>query len=214
MNYKKIITIFSISALLVTQGFAQKMVTDGTVVYAVSVVKGKDQPGIADAFDGATLTVSLKGAMARTDLKSNLRNQTIFYNSKDGSAVILKESGNEKYMINLTTGQWQQYNKKFAGLTFKNTGETKIIEGLNCVKASGVLKDGSTLDVYYCPDLKPLASGYEYAFRDLPGLPLQYEISTGNIVVRYLATSVQSSPVNASRFDLPKSGYKILDFNQ
>lgn len=213
MNYIKL-ALYSAFSLLSISGFSQKMVTDGTVVYAVTVVKGKDQPGIAEAFDGASLTVSYKGAMARTDLRSSLRQQTVFYNSKDGSAVILKESGTEKYMINLTPAQWQQYNKKFSGVTFKPTGESKVLAGLNCVKATGVLKDGTTIEVYYSPDLKPIASGYEYAFRDLPGLPLQYEITTGNIVVRYLASSVQSAPVNASKFDLPTSGYKILDFKQ
>ena len=214
MVYKKFIGFSLVLMLFALPLFAQKMVSDGSVIYAVSVIKGKDNQAIADAFDGATLTVAFKGAMARTDLKSTLRQQTVFYNSKDGSAVILKESGAEKYMINLTPAQWQQYNRKFDGVKFTNGADTKIIQGVNCQKATGTLKDGSVIEVYYATDLKPIASGYEYAFKDLPGLPLQYEITMGNIVVRYTATSLQSVPVSSSTFDLPKAGYKLLDFKQ
>jgi GLPGLI family protein len=193
---------------------AQKMLSDGSVVYSVSVEKGKEQAGIAEAFDGATLTVQFKGTQVRSDLNSRLRQQTIFYNSKTGNAVILKESGNEKYMINLAPPQWQQYNKKYEAVSFNSGPDTKVIQGFNCTKATATLKDGTIVTVYYAVDLKPVATGYEYVFSNLPGLPLEYELTTGNIQVKYSASSVQMSPVNASRFDLPTSGYKILDFKQ
>src|SRR3982750_3827222 len=100
MNYKKSTFLFSVLFSFVGELSAQKMVSDGSVVYAVSIIQGKDQNGISEIFDGATLSVALKGTMARVDLKNNLRQQTVFYNSRDGTAVILKESGAEKYMIN------------------------------------------------------------------------------------------------------------------
>jgi len=214
MKINKISFLLLASVLLATQGYSQKLLTDGSILYNVSVVNGKDQPGIADAFDGATLLVSIKSSQVRSDLKSNVRLQSIFYNAKDGTAVILKESGPEKYMINLTSAQWIQYNRKYAGIKFSYSDETKTVAGYLCKKAVGTLGDGSSVTVYYAADLKPVYAGYEYAFKDLPGLPLEYEITTGNITVRYLAASLQMTPVNASRFDLPKSGYKMLDYKQ
>lgn len=214
MKNKILALTLCLSFFLVDTLTAQKMLSDGTVTYQVSVTKGKDVAGIAQAFDGASLVVSFKGTQVRSDLKNNVRQQTIFYNSKDGSAVILKESGAEKYMINLAPAQWVQYNKKYLGAKFTLTDESKVIQGFSCKKATAVLADGSSIEVYYYPDYKPVASGYEYVFKDLPGLPLEYEINSGNISVQYLATSLQMAPVNASRFDLPKSGYKLLDYKQ
>ena len=156
----------------------------------------------------------MKGNQVRSDLKSNLRVQSTFYNGKDGSAVILKESGSEKYMINLTGSQWDQYNRKYAGIKFVPEPDAKIVAGYNCKKATGTLSDGSKIAVYYAVDLKPVSPGYEYAFKDLPGLPLEYEVTIGGIVVRYLASVIQTAPVNISKFDLPKSGYKILEYKQ
>ena len=213
---KKIIafTHLVLALFFVTSAIAQKIMSDGSVLYNVSVINGKDQPAIADAFDGATLTVSMKGSQVRTDLKSNLRLQTVFFNAKDKSAVILKESGSEKYMMSLTPAQWDQYNKKNAGIQYEFQNETKVIAGYNCKKAIGTLRDGSKIVVYYTEDIKPYAPGYEYAFTNLPGLPLEYEMSTGNITVRYRASSVQTTPISASKFDLPKAGYKLLDYKQ
>ena len=214
MANTKVSFFLFVSILLTLQGFSQKMLTDGSVLYNVTVVNGKDQPGIAEAFDGATLLVSMKGSMVRSDLRSNVRLQSIFYNAKDGTAVILKESGTEKYMINLTPAQWNQYNHKYAGVNFTYTDETKTLSGYTCKKAIGKLPNGGSITAFYATDLKPVSTGYEYAFRDLPGLPLEYEITTGNITVKYLASSIQMTPVNASRFDLPKSGYKMLEYKQ
>ena len=215
MKSNKAVFFLILSALITVHGTSQKLITDGSILYNVSVVNGKDQPGIADAFDGATLLVSMKSSQVRSDLKSNVRLQSTFFNAKDGTAVILKESGNEKYMINLTAAQWNQYNRKYSGVKFNYTDETKTIAGYPCKKAvSNKLSDGSSITVYYATDLKPLSPGYEYAFKDLPGVPLEYEISTGAITVRYLASTIQMTPLNASHFDLPKSGYKLLDYKQ
>jgi len=214
MINNKLAVFLILSILLSSNGFSQKILTDGSVLYNVTVISGKDQPGIAEAFDGATLTVMMKGSQVRSDLRSNLRLQSIFYNAKDGSAVILKESGTEKYMINLTGNQWDQYNRKYAGIKFNYEPDTKLVAGYDCKKATGTLKDGSKIVVYYAADLKPVSPGYEYAFKDLPGFPLEYEITISGIVVRYLASVVQTAPVNASKFDLPKSGYKLLDYKQ
>lgn len=211
---KNILLSILVSTIITGIAEAQKVISDASILYNVSVAKGKEQPGIAEAFDGATLTVWMKGNQVRTDLKSSIRVQTAFYNSKDKSAVILKESGSEKYMMNLTADQWEQYNKRYSGIQFNYQNDTKTVAGYNCKKAIGILRDGSKIEVYYTDDVKPYAPGYEYAFTSLPGLPLEYEITTGNIVVRYQATSVQLGPVNASRFDLPKAGYKILDYKQ
>jgi GLPGLI family protein len=213
---KNMMRLFSL-VLILFAGFtssAQKIMSDGTISYNVSVVSGKNEPGIADAFDGASLTVYMKGTSVRTDFKSILRLQSIFFDGTDGTAVLLRESGKEKYMTHFEKSQWAAYNKKYEGISFSYTNETKNIANYNCKKAIGTLKDGSTIEVYYTPDITPQAPGYDYIFKDLPGLPLEYQVKNGNVVVKYLASSIANTPVGASKFDKPKAGYKMLEFKQ
>jgi GLPGLI family protein len=210
----KNILLSSMLTLLIISGFSQKVFTEGVVQYKVSVINGKDQPGIADAFDGASQTVWMKASQVRVDFTSPLRLQSTLFEAKDGSVVILKESGKEKYMMNLSKDQWGPYNHKYQGVQFSYLNESKTVAGYNCKKAVATLKDGGQIIVYYAPDLIPFAPGYEYAFKDIPGLPLEYEVTMGKITVKYSAASIQTTPVAASKFDLPKSGYKILEYKQ
>ena len=194
--------------------YAQKVMTEGTIVFTLNVTNGKTQPGIADAFDGATLTDYMKGNMVRSELNSMLRNQSIIYDGKDQTATILKESGQDKYMLKLTQADWAHYNRKYDGITYTYTEESKTIAGYNCKKAIGKLKDGTEIVVYYTPDLLPFVKGFDYQFKDLPGIALQYEVQTAGVTVQYTATRVSFGITPASKFDLPKSGYKILDYKQ
>jgi hypothetical protein len=53
---------------------------------------------------------------------------------------------------------------------------------------------------------------FEYQFRDVPGFVLEYESQEGDKgVIRYTATKINLSPVQASRFDIPVSGYRLLN---
>lgn len=210
----KQVCIFLTFILVSAMAVSQKSISEGVVVYNVMVDSGKEEPGIADAFDGASLTIYMKVNQVRVDFKSILRLQTTFFDATDGSAVQLRESGKEKYMTTFTKSQWAQYNKKYDGISFAYTNETKTIAGHPCKKAIGTLKDGGTIEVYYSTDLQPHAPGYEYMFKDLPGLPLEYRVTSGKIAVKYVASSVQVGPVSASKFDKPKAGYKILEYKQ
>jgi hypothetical protein len=78
----------------------------------------------------------------------------------------------------------------------------------------GKLKDGTDLVVWYATDLVPYEKGYKPEFAGLPGMPLEYEATSGKVTVRYTAHSIQFAPVSASRFELPKAGFKMLEYKQ
>ena len=209
---KKIVIALGMVALPVAL-FSQKVFTEGVLQYTIQV-KGTADPNLTKAFDGASLNIWFKASNVRVDYNSNILNQTTFFDAKDGSVVLLKESGQEKYMMNLSKSQWSSYNNKYAGISYQYVNETKTVAGLLCKKAIGTLKDGSKIVVYYCPDLIPYSTGYDYAFIEIPGLVLEYETSFGNVTAIFTVNKVQTSSVSLSKFDLPKSGYKILEFTQ
>jgi len=211
LNMKKII-FFLLVLSTVTRANAQRVMTEGTITYNLSVVTSSKEPEIADIFDGATLSVYLKSNVALSELKSVLLNQTIIFDGKNLGAVILKESGDQKFIINLTPANWTHYNRKYDGVTYTFTNETKTVAGFPCKKAIGKLKDGIEFTVYYATNLVPSIKGYDYQFKGLPGMALEYEVLNGNMKVKYSASKVTFSPVPAFKFDIPKTGYRILDY--
>jgi GLPGLI family protein len=204
-----LITLLFISAF---SGMAQKKISELTLVYDASVTTGNAEPRIADAFDGATNTIYLKGNMSRSAMVSALFSSTTIHDSKTGAAVIMREVSGQKLLIRMTADDWQNKNAKYKGITFKNTGETKEIAGYKCMKAVAVMNDGASFTVYYTTDIMPENKEYDYHFRSLNGLPLEYELSQGKLTIRYTVSKINMNPVPASKFDIPTSGYREMSY--
>ena len=147
-------------------------------------------------------------------MTSSLGTETTIYNAKIGNAVILKEYSGQKLMITLTKENWEARNKKFDGITFENAAETKVIEGYNCKRAFAKLKDGSSVSVYYTPDLISMNKEYNQAFKNLPGFPMEYEFETEKLIFKYHLSKIDFSPLPVSKFDFPKSGYRIMTYDE
>src|SRR3712207_6869609 len=56
------------------------------------------------------------------------------------------------------------------------------------------------------------SSDLEYQFTELPGLVMEYEavLERGNTKIRFTASNIDMDPVPVAKFDVPKSGYRIL----
>ena len=80
MNKKNILMVLLM--FLTVSSFAQKTLSEGTIVYDVVVNTGNKEPQMADALDGATTTVYLKGSKSRTDMVSALGTESNIYDSK------------------------------------------------------------------------------------------------------------------------------------
>ncbi|MEK7198521.1 MAG: hypothetical protein AAB212_01175, partial [Bacteroidota bacterium] len=58
----------------------------------------------------------------------------------------------------------------------------------------------------------PSVREFEYEFKDIPGFVLEFESQEAQSKkIRYTATKINLAPVQASKFDVPKSGYRLLD---
>jgi GLPGLI family protein len=198
--------VFSLPAL------AQKKFSEGTISYDIVINTGSDKPKNADYLDGTTVVNYLKGNKSRTETVSMLGTLTTINDMDRNSIVILKEFGEQKYMITLTPEDWKDANKKYEGMTYSFEDGEKTILGYKCKKAVGKLPDGSIYTVWYTPELIPENKNFQYETRSLPGLTMEYEIETKNQKVTCTVSRISFSPVPASKFDLPKSGYRIMTY--
>lgn len=203
----------AISLLPGTLLYAQKTISEGTIVYDITIQSGTTLPKKGDAQDGASKTVYLKGNSSRTDQVTFLGNETNIHDAKSGNAVILKEFSGQKLMITLTKDNWATKNKNFNDIKFELTNETKNINGYNTKKAIATV-NSKTFIVYYAPDLLVVNKDYDPTFANLPGLPMEYEIESGQLKFRYTVAKISFDPVLVSKFDFPKSGYRVMTYEE
>ena len=211
----KKIGLFFLSTLLLTQFvFGQKKVSELTLVYDASITTGSKEPKLADAFDGAVTTVYIKGNMSRSEMVSSLAAFTTIHDARTGAAVVLQEVSGQKLLIRMTGDNWNEKNKRYDGITFTSTSESKQIAGYNCIKTIATLKDGTSFAVFYTKELLADNQDYSYQFKTLDGLPLEYELIQGSLKIKYTVSKISLNPVPASKFDIPKSGYREMTYDE
>lgn len=193
---------------------AQKALSEGTLVYNMSVETGSGEPKMADMLDGATTTIYLKGNESRSELVSSLGREATIYNASTGKGVMLKDYSGQKLMITLTAKNWEENNKKYEGIVFNNTSETAKISGFNCQKAIAKLNNGTSFTVFYTTDITVTNKSYDAQFKTLPGLPVQYEMQSGKMKLKFTLASISYNSVPASMFEVPTSGYRVLTYEE
>lgn len=208
-------TIFFLSCISLSfSSNAQKVLSEGTLVYNMSVETGSGEPKMADMLDGATTTIYLKGNQSTSELVSSLGREATIYDAAKGTGVILKDYSGQKLMITLTAQNWEENNKKYEGIVFENTGETAVIAGFNCKKAIAKLKNGTSFTVFYTTEVTVSNKSYDAQFKTLPGLPVQYEMQSSKMKFKFTLSKINYSTVPISKFEIPKTGYRVLTYEE
>lgn len=200
--------------LAVTEINAQRRLTEATISYDIVINTSDKEPKAVDLLDGATSVIYLKGNSSRSEMISSLGVQSTIIDGKTGQVTVLKDYGDQKYMIKMTPDNWKASNKKYEGVSFTYTEEYKTIAGYKCQKAIGKMADSSSFTVYFTKDLVPVNKDFQYINKNLPGLAMQYEASLGNMIVTYTVATINFNPVQQAKFDLPKSGYRVMTYEE
>jgi len=191
-------------------GSAQKRLGDLTLVYNSTITNTQD----SGRKISSTTSFFIKGNLCRSEVTSNLFSSVTIYDSKTGTGVLLKEVNGQKLLIRMNEENWNQKNRRYASLNFTKTNESKSIAGYFCNQAKASTTDGFDITVFYTRDLIPENKFYDPPFKNLDGLPLEYELTKGNLHIKYSLVSINLNPVPASKFDIPTSGYRELTYEE
>jgi hypothetical protein len=216
MNYRR----YPVIVLLLVLGCvaasiavrAQKIVSELTLVYDYSVNPTDD--GKQGTAENAVHTIYIKGNKSRSEISNSMFSSTTIFDGNTGSGVILREVSGQKLLIRMNPDNWKERNKQWDGMVYKPTGQTKEIAGYKCQQATAQTRAGATLTVFYTKDLLPENKEYDPAFRNLDGLPLEYELTNGDLKIKYRIARISLNPVPASKFDIPKSGYREMNYEE
>lgn len=193
---------------------APRRLSEATLTYAVTIRTGNTEPKAADLMDGAQNTVYVKGNMSRSDLISSLGKQSTIVDAKTGEAAVIKEYGEQRYLINMTPAEWRSSNQAYDSVRYEFTGVTKLIAGYHCEEALGTWSNGNTYKVFFTRSLLPVNHEFQYLNRNLPGLALEYQARVGKSELTYQATRIDFDPVPHTIFELPTSGYRVMTYGE
>lgn len=204
---------------------AQKSVSELTLVYDYSVrpmadsLRGGDVAGGSaasgrgkDSAQNAIHTVYIKGNKSRSEISSPLYSSAVLFDGNTGFGIILGEVNGQKLLIRMNPDNWAERNRMYDGIVYRNTNETREIAGYKCVKAVGQTRFGAIVTVYYTRDIVPENRQYDPLFRNLEGLPLEYELANGQMRLRYRIAKINLNPVPVSTFDIPGTGYREMNY--
>lgn len=205
---------FFFSNVFAQSGTSARRLSEATLTYSVSIRTTNAAPRAADLMDGALNIVYLKGNMSRSDLNSSLGKQSTIVDSKTGIATVLKEYGEQRYLIHMTPEDWKNSNQAYENVRYQYTGVTKQIAGYTCEQAIGTWGDQSSYVVFFTRALLPVNHEFQYLNRNLPGLALEYQAKVGNSELTYLATKIDFDPVPHATFEIPTSGYRVMTYQE
>lgn len=203
------IFLLPLGLLISVIGYGQKFFSEGTISYQVSTsVNQQPLPAEVKSIQ------QIKGSHTRVDLISSVGKTTTIFNSREGEGAILQEYGAQKIMIPITKENLQSRNAKYDHILFEFVNEAKDILKYSCTKAIATLEDGTRLEVYFSKELLTDNTDIGFQYGKLPGLALAFTSSLGNRSVTYTATSISFEPVPIQNFDIPTSGYRMLNYEE
>ncbi len=197
-----------------TEIFAQKSLSEVILTYNISIESTKGEKQVAGALNGATLSLYLTKDKSRSEMISTPGTEANVFDNKMGKGFILKEYSGQKLMITITSDNWAQKNLINSKLNFDIENTTVVIAGYNCKKATAVSADGKNYTVYFDPSYTIVNKSYNNAFPQLQGLPVQYELASGNLIFKYMLTKLSNEAVSVSKFEAPKSGFRVMTYEE
>ncbi|HRD58555.1 MAG TPA: hypothetical protein PK504_10920 [Ferruginibacter sp.] len=192
----------------------QKPFNEGVLQYDISIVSAKNNPATLNSLNGAVITLYLKQGQSRSEMTSSLGTESTVFNNNSGNGFILKEYSGQKLMITLNAANWEQKNKANNNLLFNISNEMINIGNYKCKKATASMPDGKLFTVYFDPSVTLSNKNYNNAFSTLNGLPVQYEIQSGDLTFKYSLKNLNSEIVPAIKFEAPKTGYRLMTYEE
>jgi hypothetical protein len=152
--------------------------------------------------------IFIKGNSCKTILKTPQLTQTLIFNTQQDTAIILKEIGLNKILQYILYTSINSVNLVSA----KKNSFISTILNYPCASITLTWADGNTMEVVYTTDILPTVTVYEQAFKEIPGLVLNYQLTTkeGNRIL-YSAIKVDLSPITLNVFEVNKNNYQQIN---
>lgn len=204
--------LISLLCLLLCAGSAaaQKPFTEGTLTYKVELTTpdGEVIKGI--------YIFSIKDGEIKKELKmDNGFEDVTLLNCEKHAIYTLQSREGKKYAIQLSMDDLVEKQERYKGFTIERESEQKHkVAGTTVFKGKLRYIDGSTTEILYTKEWKPVQAVTFNRFPDAPFFPLSfaYKESSG-ISMRFDAENMDVTPVATSTFQIPPD-YKMISYEE
>jgi hypothetical protein len=77
-----------------------------------------------------------------------------------------------------------------------------------------IRSSSSVIPVESAKELIPTNTNFQSINRGLPGLAMQYDAARGKDKVTFTVSNIEFAPVPLAKFDIPKTGYRIMSYTE
>lgn len=222
LKYLTFIIAFSIMALTrCQQSFFDKRVNEGVIEYEVQYPT-IEEDNIIKAFLPKAMTFTFKDNVFCTQLSSSFNQFEVGFISNSNNHALQQTFKliPKKLYSDIEQTTIDSINQlEYGTVRVSYHEETKEIAGLTCKKAMVFCTDSNRTDsfaVYYTEDIRFEDPNWTLPFKEIKGVPLEYQINQMGIVMKFSAKSVKTSPVESTFFeqtlnDFKKVPFKVID---
>ena len=183
---------------------------EGIVKYAISFEGAGLPPEALTMLNGAESVTYIKGSKRRTEMNMAIQSTTAIADSKTKTLVTMMDVMGQKYLIRMNESDLKSEEAKAGDVTFKYTDETKEIAGYKCKKVEATVRSKSgkeeVVNIYYTDEIP--ATEIKAAYKGLKGFPMEFQMNQGGMKMTFTTKSVSKEPIDDSKFEIPKDGYK------
>lgn len=212
---KKGILMSFLLLLVGTYGFGQKKMSEGSVMYKCTEVKG----GGMQAFmmKGSTQTFyfgKVKHRISINAMAGQMKTDIISNTQKGNGVMYMQIPMMGKYKVNMTKEDQQESKAKMPNYTVKyDKKDKKKIKGYKCYKAVLTSDKGDVVNAYITNKITPNNSPFKDMFANLNGFPMEFEVKQGDMKMRYEAKTV-SPTLEKNSFTISSKGYEEMTMTE
>ncbi len=163
--------------------------------------------------DVSTLRQSIwvKSHLSKSVFYGPSGSETVIYDARSKSGVILREYAGQKILIELNETDWNDYSRSSKSQVFKKGIEQNRVGEYLCQKATGTDGDLS-LTVFYAQQFRIAHAEYGLYYPDLDGLPVRIDACQKNECLRYELKSLKTESIPSSVFEFSRKDYRVVPY--
>lgn len=211
-NMKRILMLAVIlTAILSSSTQAQKKSknTEGKITYEITL--DGEVEGMMAAMLPSEIVMKFKGTKCRTEMATAMAENITLSDQKDpNSGLILLDVMGSKYAMKVDPAKVEEQKKSLPEFEVINSTDTKEIAGYMCKKA--VLKNKANNEetyIYYSDALPYLENSLTSQFKNVQGMPLEFNTKLNGITMTIRAKTVEKIKIADTEF-VASTEYKLV----
>ena len=194
--------------------FVSAQITEAKIVYEMKMAS--DNPELEmqlSMMQGSKLELVFADNKSRQNVSmGGFMSTTTISDAQTGETLTLMDGMMGKIAMKMNVNDVNEEEMEEESIEFEFTDETKEILGYTCYKAVSVDEEGNESTFWYSKEIQAPKTESQYIQKQLPGMPLEFQIISPEVTMTFSATEFASKLKKADKnfsMDIPE-GYSEM----